>query len=79
MGHIEKVTVSLDESKLTNCFNNNTNANKYELYLALTKAAGPGTYAIDATITDYFARVESDGAYLIAEKKRRVFCEQYFR
>ena len=60
--------IGLDITKLTDCFNNNTNANKYALYQALTRVTGPGSYEADDIITSYFANTSSDGSYLIADK-----------
>lgn len=70
-GNDPGVTVSfigLDGTKLTTCFNNKTNENRYALYQALTKVTGPGSYDADEIITGYFSDTSSDGAYLIAEK-----------
>lgn len=65
--------IGLDSTKMTNCFNNNTDANKYELYQTLVEVVGPGTYATNDIITSYFADTASDGAYLIAEKSVNFF------
>ena len=60
--------VSLDCTTLINCFSNNSTANEYALYEALTKVTGPGSYEADDNITSYFADTATIGAYIIAEE-----------
>lgn len=78
-GNDPGVTISFigfDISKLTNCFNSNTNANKYNLYQAIVKVTGPESHEADDIITSYFADTLSDGAYLIAEKSVLFFANR---
>ena len=79
-GDTAGVTISFigfDVSKLTNCFNSNTDANRYALYQALTKVTGPDSYDPDDIIGEYFANTSSDGAYLIAEKAVNFFANGF--
>lgn len=69
--------VAFDSTKLTNCLNSNTNANKYALYQALTKSTGPAVYEHSDILVDYFENTSSDGAYLIAEKAINLFVNSY--
>lgn len=78
-GNDPGVTISfigLDSTKITNCFNSASDANKYALYQALTKVTGPGSYETDDVLTAYFANTASDGAYLIAEKSVSFFANR---
>ena len=78
-GNDPGVTISfigLDSTKITNCFNSASDANKYALYQALTKVTGPGSYETDDVLTGYFANTASDGAYLIAEKSVSFFANR---
>ena len=69
--------VGFDSAKLLNCLDDDTDANKYDLYQALTKATGPEPYEADDIIASYFADTSSDGAYLIAEKCVRFFANGF--
>ena len=60
--------VELDYSRLIAMIESNTSSNGYQLYLSLLEVTGPGLAYHNHNITDYFASVYSDAAYLVAEE-----------
>ena len=60
--------ISLDETILLKCISSVTKQNTYDLLLALDAVTGPGVYEHNSNIVEYFAKVKSEGAYLVAEE-----------